>query len=117
MVGTRVRDSRYDISIANTTASAIGTNSERAAPVRNAIGANTMQMQSVDTNAGTAICCAPSMIARVNGLCWCRLRWMFSIATVSAIGPNSERAAPVRNAIGANTMQMQSVDTNAGTAI
>jgi hypothetical protein len=70
--------------MANTTAIAIGTNSERAAPVRNAIGANTMQMHSVDTNAGIAICCAPSMIARVNGLRWCMLRWMFSIATVAS---------------------------------
>jgi hypothetical protein len=84
IVGTSVRDSTYDISIANTTASAIGTNSERAAPVRNAIGANTMQMHRVETNAGTAICCAPSMIARVNGLRWCMLRWMFSIATVAS---------------------------------
>jgi len=79
-----VRDSRYDISIANTTPSAIGTNSDRAAPVRNAIGANTIQMHKVDTNAGTAICCAPSMIAVMNVFFCPMLRWMFSIATVAS---------------------------------
>ncbi len=52
--------------MANTTASASGTNRNFATPVRKNIGTNTMQMQSVETKAGTAICCAPSRMAR-NG--------------------------------------------------
>ena len=43
-----------------------------------------MQMHSVETNAGTAICCAPSRIACTSRLRWCRLRWMFSISTVAS---------------------------------
>ena len=50
----------------------------------NATGTKTMQMQSVETNAGTAICCAPSRIACTRRLRWCRLRWMFSISTVAS---------------------------------
>ena len=49
MVGTRVRERRYDASIAKTTASASGTNRYRATPVRKNIGTNTMQMESVET--------------------------------------------------------------------
>jgi hypothetical protein len=63
IVGTSVRDRMYDASIAKTTASAIGTNRYRATPVRKNIGTKTMQMQIVDTNAGIAICSAPSRIA------------------------------------------------------
>ena len=58
-----MRDRKYDVSIAKTTAIASGTNSDFAAPVMNTTGTNTMQMHSVETNAGTAICCAPSRIA------------------------------------------------------
>jgi hypothetical protein len=43
-----------------------------------------MQMHSVETNAGTAICDAPSRIACTSRLRWCRLRWMFSISTVAS---------------------------------
>jgi len=43
-----------------------------AAPVRNATGAKTMQMHSVDTNAGIAICAAPSRIAWTIGFLWAR---------------------------------------------
>ncbi len=50
----------------------------------NATGTNTMQIHKVETNAGTAISCAPSTIARINGLCWPMLRWMFSIETVAS---------------------------------
>ena len=64
-VGTSVREKMYDASIANTTASASGTNRYRATPLRKNIGRNTMQMHSVETNAGTAICAAPSQ----NGVC------------------------------------------------
>ena len=63
IVGTSVRDSKYDASIAKTTASASGTNRYRATPVRKNMGTNTMQIESVETNAGTAICCAPSRMA------------------------------------------------------
>ena len=47
-------------------------------------GTNTMQMHSVATNAGTAICCAPSRIACSSGLRMPMLRWMFSISTVAS---------------------------------
>jgi hypothetical protein len=56
MVGTIVRDHMYDASIANDTASASGTNRYFATPDRKNIGRNTMQMHSVETKAGTAIC-------------------------------------------------------------
>ena len=39
----------------------------------NTTGTNTMQMQSVETNAGTAICCAPSRIACTSGFLWCEV--------------------------------------------
>ena len=70
--------------MANTTASARGTNRNLATPVKKNMGTNTMQMQSVETKAGTAICCAPSRIARFNSLPWARLRSMFSISTVAS---------------------------------
>ena len=56
----------YDAIIANTTASAIGTNRKRATPDRKNIGTNTMQMHSVETNAGTPISPAPTMIASLE---------------------------------------------------
>src|SRR5436190_24340151 len=62
-VGTRVRDNAYEASTANTTASANGANRYRATPVRKNIGTNTMQMQSVETIAGSASSPAPIMIA------------------------------------------------------
>ena len=43
-----------------------------------------MQMANVDTNAGTAICSAPSRMARVMGFFCDKLRWMFSISTVAS---------------------------------
>src|SRR6266571_6065383 len=61
-VGTRVRDSAYEASTANTTASASGANRYRATPVRKNIGTKTMQMQRVDTIAGSAISPAPIMM-------------------------------------------------------
>ena len=39
-----------------------------ATPVRKNMGTNTMQMHSVETNAGTAICCAPSRMACIDFL-------------------------------------------------
>ncbi len=44
-----------------------------------------MQMDNVDTNAGTAICCAPSKIERTKDLPLIpMLRWTFSISTVAS---------------------------------
>jgi hypothetical protein len=62
-VGTSVRESRNEKTIANITLSAMGTNKKRATPLRKNIGMNTMQMHSKDTNAGMTICEEPSMIA------------------------------------------------------
>ena len=56
MVGTSVRDRMNDQIMANTTASASGTNRKRATPCRKNIGTNTMQMHNSETNAGTTIC-------------------------------------------------------------
>jgi hypothetical protein len=53
--------------MANTTASAKGTKRYRATPVRKNIGTKTIQMQSVETNGGRAISCAPSRIAWILG--------------------------------------------------
>ena len=46
--------------MANTTASASGTNRNFDTPARKNIGVNTMQMHSVETSAGSAISPAPS---------------------------------------------------------
>ncbi len=70
--------------IADMTASAIGTNRNRATPVRKNIGTNTMQMQSSETNAGVTICAAPSMIAVSTSLPCSRCQLMFSIVTVAS---------------------------------
>ncbi len=63
MVGTSVRDRMNDHTIANITASAIGTNRKRAMPDRKNIGTNTMQIHNSETKAGTTIWLAPSRIA------------------------------------------------------
>jgi hypothetical protein len=55
-----------------------------ATPVMNTTGTNTMQMHSVATKAGVAICCAPSRIALMTGLPIARLRFVFSISTVAS---------------------------------
>ena len=83
-MGTSVRESRYEVIIANTTAMASGVKSERAAPVMNTTGTKTMQIDSVATKAGVAICCAPSRIARTSGFRMAMLRWTFSISTVAS---------------------------------
>src|ERR1700676_2680361 len=67
MVGTRVRDRKYEASMAKTTAIAIGRNRYAAGPVRNTTGTNTMQIHNVETNAGVAIWAAPSSIALRSG--------------------------------------------------
>jgi hypothetical protein len=43
-----------------------------------------MQMQSVETKAGAAICCAPSSTARTSGFFMAMLRCVFSISTVAS---------------------------------
>src|SRR2546422_10131420 len=43
-----------------------------------------MQMHSVDTSAGTAICWAPSRMAWMTGLPMSRVRLMFSTSTVAS---------------------------------
>ena len=84
MVGTSVRESRYDASMANTTAMASGVNRYRAVPVSSSTGTNTMQMESVATKVGTAICEAPSSTARTSGFRMAMLRCVFSISTVAS---------------------------------
>ena len=84
MVGTMVRDHMYEASIAKITASASGTNKNFATPDRKNMGINTMQMHNVETNAGTAICCAPSRMACTVSLPMARLRLIFSISTVAS---------------------------------
>ena len=61
-VGTNVRDRKYDINIANTTAMANGMKSDMAEPLMKRTGTKTMQMLSVETKAGTATCEAPVII-------------------------------------------------------
>ena len=73
-MGTSVRERKYEASIAKTTASASGTKRKRATPERKNIGRKTMQMQSVETSAGTEICAAPSRMAS------CELVAFFEIA-------------------------------------
>ena len=48
------------------------------------MGTNTMQMLSVATNAGTAICCAPVRIVSRSGMPSGSRRLMFSISTVAS---------------------------------
>src|SRR5258706_3887696 len=84
MVGTSVRERKYEVSIANTTDMARGTNSDLADRVMNTTGTKTMQMQSVETRAGVAISEAPSRIARMIGFFCAMLRWTFSISTVAS---------------------------------
>src|SRR6266511_1702012 len=81
--------------MANTTAIASGVNRYFAGPVRNTTGTKTMQIDSVETNAGVAICWAPSRIAWTRRLPSPRFRWMFSISTVaSSTRMPTARASP-----------------------
>src|ERR1035437_8250092 len=70
--------------MAKTTASAMGTKRYLATPLRKNMGTKTMQMEMVETKAGTAICAEPSMIDCSSSLPDSRLRLMFSIATVAS---------------------------------
>src|SRR3989442_9071930 len=81
--------------MANTTAMARGVKRYFAGPVRNTTGTKTMQIDSVETNAGVAICWAPSRIAWTRRLPSPRFRWMFSISTVaSSTRMPTARASP-----------------------
>src|SRR3546814_11745300 len=83
-----------DMTIANTTDNAIGTNRKPATPGRKNIGTNTMQMHSSETKAGVTIWAAPSRIERRNGLPFSRCPLMLSIVTVAA-----STRLPLHNAI------------------
>ncbi len=54
--------------MANTTASANGMNRNFAIPASRNMGTNTMQIDKVDTSAGSAIWCAPSRMALSTSL-------------------------------------------------
>ena len=84
IVGTSVRDRMNEQTIANITASAIGTNRKRATPCRKNIGTKTMQMHSSETKAGVTIWAAPSMIAVSTSLPCSRCQLMFSMVTVAS---------------------------------
>ena len=94
-VGTSVRDRRYEVSIAKTTASARGTNRDCATPAsiehRDEDDADAQRRD----NAGTAIWSAPSRIARTTGLSWARFRWTFSMSR-SRRRPGCPRRATCR---------------------
>lgn len=68
MVGTNVRDRKYEVIIAKTTAMASGMKSDCAAPAMNTTGTKTMQIHNVETKAGAAISRALSRIACTIGL-------------------------------------------------
>jgi len=70
--------------MAKTTDIASGANSAPPTPPRKRIGTNTMQIESVATNAGVATSAAPSRMARRSGLPSSICRWLFSISTVAS---------------------------------
>ena len=72
--------------MAKTTASASGTNRYLATPESRNIGANTMQIESVATKAGVAICDALSRITSSKSFSGSasRFRLMFSTSTVAS---------------------------------
>ncbi len=92
-----MRDSRYEAITDSPTASPMGRNRNRAGPSRNTTDTNTMPIDSEATNAGRAICWAPSRMARVSVLPMARWRWMFSISTVaSSTRMPTDSASPPR---------------------
>src|SRR2546427_542983 len=75
--------------------------SDFATPAMSVTGRKTMQIQSVETSAGTAISAAPSRMARSTGLpiaCW---RWKFSTSTVA-----SSTRMPTASAIPPSVMRL-----------
>ena len=99
MVGTMVRERTYEANMAKTTASANGTKRYLATPESKNIGAKTMQIESVDTKAGVAICDALSRTTSSNSFSGSasRFRLMFSTSTVaSSTRMPTARASPPR---------------------
>src|SRR6202043_1005172 len=85
MTGVNVRESAYDASIANTTASPSGVNRYLAGPSRNTTEVNTQLMASVETSVGTAISAAPCSVASESGMpSSVHSRWVFSMVTVES---------------------------------
>ena len=52
-MGTKVRERKYEASIAKTTANASGVKRNWTAPVKKTTGTNTIQIAKVETNVGT----------------------------------------------------------------
>ena len=77
--------------MAKTTASASGTNRYRATPLRKNMGRKTMQIDRVETSAGTAICAAPSRIEAARSFPSSMKRSMFSIVTVASVDKDPDR--------------------------
>ena len=77
-------ESRYEVTMANPTASDSGTNSARAAPCMKNDGMNTARTQSIASRRGIAVCWLPRRTARateaVPSIWW----WMFSTSTVDS---------------------------------
>src|ERR1700693_5509647 len=97
MVETRVRERKYEANMAKTTDAASGTNRYRATPDSKNIGANTMQIESVDTKAGVAICDGLARTISAMSLSVWASRWrlMFSPSTVaSSTRMPTARASP-----------------------
>ena len=69
--------------MANTTASAMGTNKKRATPDKKNIGTNTIQIHSVETKAAGPISSAPTSMADKSGLPKWMCRSMFSMVTMA----------------------------------
>src|SRR3984893_5587144 len=99
IVGTIVRESTYDANMANTTASARDTKRYRATPDSRNIGANTLQIERVDTNTDVAICDALSRTTSSMSFSGSAsgIRLMFSTSTVaSSTRMPTARASPPR---------------------
>ena len=77
--------------MANTTASASGTNRYFATPDRKNIGRKTMQMQSVETSAGVAICAAPCKMPSFNSAAFFQIAFDILNRHRGIVNQNSHR--------------------------
>ena len=84
MVGTKDLDKKNEKAMASITASAMGTNRNRATPSKKNIGTNTIQMHSSEIKAGVTIWAAPSKMAVSTSLPCSRCQLMFSMVTVAS---------------------------------
>ena len=82
--GTRVRDSTYEVSIANTTASAWGVNRYFGVSVSAKTETKAAQIERVEIRAGLAMPAAPSTTDLRKGSPSSNIRWVFSMATVAS---------------------------------